>query len=264
MSDRIIVLKLQNRGMPGTGVSEIEKNQITSDIDALMNRPEVAGMGDLTDVDLDDLDDGMLLAWDEDDGVWRPTGNMPALDMQPGSDSLRFGPVTLIDARLGLTVQPHPTLSGVALLQPVYGTTANTIAEGPHTHVQPLPVRVTTAPSGYMSGGTRALGSTSVPLTNNVWHIVEAELYGQFRGADSGAAYYTLSVTIDGDTRTSPGGVGEFSCVQGVPDKIFWEHSRRISGTGASVPVSASVSFHSGSGFNVDRTYLKVRVRPDR
>lgn len=227
---------------------------------------EGLGLVDLSDVDLTDIDEGMLLGWDAGDELWRPVNPTPA-----GLDYVRdwqgnhvMAPVRRLQFSRTLTAVPHGSIPGMIVVIPNVGTAANTLAAGDHVHTQPLPVRVTTAPSGYISGGSQPLGSTAVTLPSGIACVVEAELYGQFRGADSGAAYYTVSITIAGNTYTSPGGESGFWCVQGVPDKIQWQHERRMTGTGSAVPVSASVAWHSGSGFNIDRTYLKVRVRPDR
>lgn len=229
---------------------------------------EGLGLVDLSDIDLTDLDDGMLLSWNEGSEMWvpvvAPTGALDRVAQNyggsPGADN-----VVLLTFGQGLSVINPST--GRAHIAPVFGNAANTVAEGNHSHIQPAPSRWSAPPSGYMGGGSRAIGSTapaSISLTAGIPYVLEAEVYGQFRGADPGAAYYTLSINIGGDVRSSPGGTDGFWCVQGVPDKIHWEHSRRLTGAGTGVSVSASVAFHSGAGFNVDRTYLKVRLRPDR
>lgn len=229
---------------------------------------EGLGLVDLRDVDASGLDDNMILAWSEDASMWVPitftNGAIARIEQNyggsPGQDEvslLTFGP--------GLGVS-SPSANRAHVV-PIIGTTEGTLAAGPHTHTQPAPIRGTAPPTGYMGGGSRAIGSPtalSVTLANGIAYVVEAELYGQLRGADAGAAYYTVSITIGGNTFTSPGGTDGFWCVQGVPDKLYWEHSRRMTGTGASVAVSASLTWHSGAGLNVDRTYLKVRLRPDR
>lgn len=226
---------------------------------------EGLGLVDLSDVDLDGLADGMVITWDDGDSVWKPTAMLNGLES--GRDNT--GDIIMEDVRsvvvgTGLEGFESGSIPDGLVVRVLFGTTANTAARGNHTHTQPLPVRVTTAPSGYMSGGTRNIGSTSVTLASGITYIVEAAVYGQLRGADPGASYYTVNINIDGNTYTSPGGSDGFWCVQGVPDKVHWEHERQVTGTGASIPVSATIAYHSGAGFNVDRMYLRVRARPNR
>ena len=253
--------------IPGLGTTVPVGNLTPAEVQALRDDVQAVldlELGDLSNVSEAGKEPGLVLAVQED-GSWAPgetTGVIERVSTNWNSNAV--DEVSLISVGPGIDVNTSFSESGRAHLQLVFGATTDTIARGNHNHVQPLPVRVTTAPSGYISGGSQPLGSTSVTLTNGIAYVVEAELYGQFRGADSGAAYYTLSITIDGNTYTSPGGESGFWCVQGVPDKVQWQHERRLTGTGAAVAVSASAAWHSGSGFNIDRTYLKVRVRPDR
>lgn len=247
--------------VPAGDLTPAEVQALRDDLADAMDK----GLGDLNDVDT--TGDTDMVLFKQSDGTFAfgsMAGSMAEVGQNWGSPVPVFTDIHSLRFRPGLYVEESDVNPGLVLVGPVFGTTINTIAQGSHTHFQPLPTRVTTAPSGYISGGSQPLGSTSVPLADGINCVVEAELYGQFRGADSGAAYYTVSITIGGNTFTSPGGESGFWCVQGVPDKIQWQHERRLSGTGAAVAVSASVAWHSGSGFNIDRTYLKVRVRPDR
>lgn len=247
--------------VPVGDLTPAEVQALRDDVADAMNK----GLVDLSDVDTAG-DTGMVLAKQED-GTFafeNVPGSLAEVGQNWGSPVPVFFDIHSLRFRPGIYVEESSANPGLVLVGPVFGNAADTIAEGDHTHTQPMPVRVTTAPSGYMSGGSRSLGSTSVTLASGITYIVEAEVYGQFRGADPGAAYYTLSLTIDGNTFTSPGGSDGFWCVQGVPDKARWKHERQVVGTGASIPVSASVAWHSGSGFNVDRMYLDVRLRPNR
>lgn len=250
--------------------SSVRLAQIEADLATVIARPEILGLGDVPGVDASG-DAGMALLIQEDGSFafgTQSTG-INLSNSPPGGagwetvydETFRLIP----DNDYGIRADASGD-EGIVYLRLRWGGSGSstTVSRSDHRHALPTPVRVTTAPSGYMSSGTRSLGSTSVTLADGIPYVVEAELYGQLRGADPGPAYYTLSINIGGNTFTSPGGESGFWCVQGVPDKINWEHERRMTGTGASVAVSASVAFHSGSGFNVDRTYLKVRLRPER
>lgn len=245
--------------MPAGDLTPAEVQALRDDVQAVLDLE----LGDLSNVSEAGKSEGLVLAV-QSDGTWAPGETAGAIErVSTNWNSNEALDVELITVGQGIDVNGSLGANR-AHLQLVYGTEANTVAQGNHSHPQPLPTRVTTAPSGYISGGSQSLGTASVTLPDGTPCVVEAELYGQFRGADSGAAYYTLSITIAGNTYSSPGGTSGFWCVQGVPDKIDWKHERRITGTGAAVSVSASVAWHSGSGFNVDRTYLKVRVLRDR
>lgn len=260
--DPIVIVVPSSADIPPGNITEAEWL-------ALKDRVTVVEGYDLADLgDVDTVGEAGTALIKQEDGSFAFGTVSGAIDRigNAGTEENSYG-VRWISLRRGIAFAESSP--GTVFLDVVYGGTggSNSVARSDHTHAQPLPVRVTTAPSGYISGGSQPLGSTSVTLANGIAYVVEAELYGQFRGADSGPAYYTLSITIGsgtGATYTSPGGESGFWCVQGVPDKILWQYERRLSGTGAAVPVSASVAWHSVSGFNIDRTYLKVRVRPDR
>lgn len=255
--DPIVLVVPATASIPPGDISEVDwlalKNRVTI--------VEGMDLASLPDVDLTSLADGNVLIWDDDAEMWIVGTLQSGIRVRDHLANIIAETASDLTFRLGITASQSGDRT---YIQPIYGTAANTVAEGNHTHMQPLPSRVTTAPSGYMSGGTRSLGSTSVTLASGIPYVVEAELYGQLRGADAGAAYYTLTLNIGGNTFTSPGGTDGLWCVQGVPDKINWKHERRMTGTGAGVTVSASIAFHSGSGLNVDRTWLVVTPRPDR
>lgn len=223
-------------------------------------------LGDLADVDTSSVADGDAIVYDAGADAWVPgIASVPIPGRHDTNEIIGDIKEIATSTERGTTSVESEFVSGRYIVGVNFGGTGTStaVARSDHAHFQPIPERVSTVPSGYISGGSQPLGSTSITVSAGKTYAIEAELYGQFRGADSGAAYYTLSITIDGISRTSPGGTDGFWCVQGVPDKIYWEHARRLTGTGTAITVSASVAWHSGSGFNIDRTYLKVRVRPD-
>ena len=258
--DPIVIVVPSAADIPPGDITEAEWLQLKDRVTIV----EANGIADLSDVDLSGIENGQVLVWDVSTETWRAgmvqSGIYRVFDWDVELD----GPFNLIQTVRPLFAQVHPGYADRARIGINVGTAADTVAAGNHTHTQPLPTRVAAGPSGYISGGSQSLGSTTITLPSGVACIVEAEVYGQFRGADSGAAYYTISLNIAGNIYTSPGGTDGFWCVQGVPDKFYWTHERKITGDGTGIPVIANVAWHSGSGFNIDRTYLKVRVRPDR
>ena len=247
MSENIIVLKLQNRGMPGTGISEIEKNQIASDLASLLGRPVIDEIADVPDVAISSPTQGDVLVFNSTANEWVN---------EPPSASLTVSDTDSVDL----------TLDGTELSAAVrFGGngTASTASRADHWHRTDSIIRHTFGPTGYMSGGSRTLRTSSVPLVNGVQYLINTRLDVQVRGVDPGAAYYTMTISIDGLTWTSPGGSDGFWCVQGVPNKETWAYHRTINGTGASIPVMCSISYHSGAGFNVDAGVVEIALSPN-
>lgn len=263
----VFIVQISRPGMSGTGLTAPEKAQLTSDVAAALSRINVTELDDIPDVDVSGVVDGDTLVYNGTTEEWMPGQSGGSIAFV---ENLHLDVIGSDVERLQFVGGLEPVLDGsnsrrvfVRVMYAGSGSAA-TAARSDHRHAQVVPVRVSTAPSGYMSGGSQSLGATSVMLADGIPYVVEAELYGQLRGADAGVANYTLSINIDGNVFTSPGGSDGFWCVQGVPDKIKWKHERKITGAGVGVTVSASVSYHSGSGFYVDRTYLDVRLRPER
>src|SRR5699024_6932509 len=113
--------------------------------------------------------------------------------------------------------------------------------------------------------GTRQLATTNITLPGNTWCAVEADVDAQVRGGDPGPCYYQLQLTVNGNTRTSPGGDQGFWGVQGVPDRALWAHSGEIAGTGSAIAVTARIIWGAGGGcVYTDYGNLTVRVTPQR
>lgn len=251
------------------GSAEIPAGSVTPmawiDVQNRLAAVEGLGIVDLSDVDLTGLANGMALEWDADDDVWRPRVPALSVDAQSsGGDITRFGPVRVFAFINGLTVTQDPEYPTFALVAPIFGSGANTVAEGNHTHTNPLPVFEPYAATAAMSGGNRVLVTKAVTLAAGISYVVVARVRATVRGADAGAAYFRLALTIDGNTRTSPSGAGAFRAVQGVPFEKEWVHAQTITGTGAAITVSATITYDSGSGFYPDAGELEIDLRPGR
>ena len=223
---------------------------------------EGISLADLPDVNVPAPNDGDTLVYDAVAEEWVPQTAQTGFRVR-GSDGIAVTEnASDLTFRTGLTATQD---AGRTYVEPVFGTTADTVAKGLHIHSNPIPVLQTFDATGYLSGSSRQLVSRSVMLENNVNYKVVVRFRPQMRGADAGAAYYTMSVSIGGNTRTSPGGATSgFWCVQGVPNKEEWVHVRSIDGTGASITITSSVAYHSGSGMNVDAGEIEIDLRPNR
>lgn len=261
--DDIIMHQIAAPGLPGDGFTKPEAAQLRSDLDDLLARPVIDELDDIPNVDAASPSAGDALQFDGTN--WVPVELVNGIDLYTGS-TLRVEGANDIRASNGLEFTDSST-DGRSWLLPIYGGTgsANRISRSDHRHSNPLPEFHLFSATGYMSGGTRQIISRSVQLQAGIQYVVIARFRPQVRGADPGAAYYRLTIDINGNPKTSPGGQGSgFWCVQGVPKKEEWSNARPAYGTGQSITISASVSYHSGAGFNVDAGELEIELKPDR
>lgn len=267
MNDENVYRILTSRApvVNGAEPSDIEWTDLQGRVGTLETDPKL--LAALEDVDITGLADGDVLVWDAAAGVFRVGSVADPIEIDDGFAINRFGPVTLIEFVRGLTVAQHPSLPYIAIVEPLYGTSANTVAEGNHAHGLPTTTRAPITPQGYMSSGTRQLASTNVTLPAGKTCLVKAEIAPmQIRGADPGPCYYQLSLAINGNTRSTPSpGTGGYWVVQGVPKDATFGHERTIAGTGAAITVSASIAWGGAAGgFYTDAGDLVVTVTPDR
>lgn len=250
-------------GVDGTA-STARLGQIESDLAIVLARPAIEALDDVPDVDVAGATAGQSLIRNAANDGWEPGTPVTGISVKDNTDTGATG-VTTIDFIRGLrATEQVPGEVDITIDYGGTGSSAN-VARADHWHANPLPVFQSFGASGYMSGGTRQVVSRSVTLNNGVSYNVIARFRPQMRGADGGAAYYTMTLDIGGTSKTSTGGASSgFWCVQGVPNKEEWVFARNIVGTGASVTVSGSVSYHSGSGFNVDAGELEIDLRPNR
>ena len=267
MTDRdIFLIEVARRGRDGDYAGAAEVATLQGRATALEARVDITSLGDIPDV-VGTPTAGQALVYDGTDSRWEPTTvGLPVAATSFGTtveDDIRF-----INTTFGLTAsgdEPFPGFPRVTLEVDFAGTgSAATVARSDHNHTTASITRGEFAPTGYMSSGTRTLKTENVTLASGVAYLVKARLKPQMRGADSGAAYYTMTVTINGNARTSTGGSDGFWCVQGVPNKEEWAHHQAITGTGAAITITGAVTYHSGAGFNVDAGELEIELIPNR
>lgn len=263
MQPDVHIVITQQPGVDGVS-SPAQIAQIESDLADVKARPVIASLTDLQDVTGTPME-GDTIVYDAVAGEWETRTFAATIQTFDGVGN----PVNMTTRNIyagfgmGNTVpagDPFGTMISV-----VMGTTANTVAAGNHAHTNPLPVFEPFNATGYMSGSSRTVVSKSVTLAADITYVVIARFRPQLRGADSGAAYYTLTTTIAGNPKTSPGGATSgFWCVQGVPNNREWVHAVEIVGTGTSITVTGSVAYYSGSGFNVDAGELEIELKPNK
>jgi hypothetical protein len=267
MTDRdIILIEVARRGRDGDYAGASEVAALQSRASALEARPNITSLDDVPNVVETSPTTGQVLTRDAN-------GNWVNATLAAGVNVREAGQIVTSNARnidfsgtFDVADAPDPPPSGpyatVALVFAGSGGSAFP-ARSDHVHTNPPPVRVPIAAGGYMSSGTRALASTNVTLPAGISCVVKAYFEGfQMRGADAGACYYQLRITINGNARTSAGGAKWV--VQGVPNDPNWGHHQTIDGTGAAITVSADVIYHSGGGFYTDSGDLVVEVDPAR
>lgn len=260
----IYVVEVNKTGLPGDGATVAEVAAWRAERADWISTLTGYGLDDLSDVDTTGAADGHPLVYDAGTASW-VAGDLQAgyiaQVIEAGDPSTAQNEIQQVAVGNGLTVVPNGT--GSALIIPEYAGSGveDKPARWDHTHTLVSPKRVAITPAGYLSSGSRALASTTVTLAGGLQHIVKARLaHFQVRGADPGACYYTVSLTINGNTRTSAGGPNGYWAVQGVPREQGWEHEQTITGTGAAITVSASIKYHSGGGINTDAGELVVEL----
>lgn len=264
MDDRdIFIIEVSRRGRDGnyTGASEVAALKLRAD--ALEARPNITEIDAIPNVTAPSPTNGQVLLWNGT--AWVPGAISGSVARVDDHTSTQVEPdVNRLTFHLGLTASRSG--SGWAAVSVRYGGTgtAVTAARSDHAHNNPAPTRATFGPQAYMSSGTRRLQSTNVTLASGISYVVKARLNMQMRGADPGACYYQLRLTINGNARTSIGGQNGFWCVQGVPDKTTWEHHITMTGTGAAITISADAIYFGGGGFYTDAGEIVVEPVPNR
>lgn len=222
---------------------------------------ENKALNDLTDVDTSGAENGQSLV--KTAAGWRPGEAAKQLEMQQGDvPSSKFGPVEIIDGRLGLAVAPDPTYPQVGVMRPIYGTQANTIAEGNHTHAIRVDVPLRFAASGSLSGSTRTLVSGNITgLDPARTYIVKAHLSSDVRGEGTGAGTTLPRITIAGNARDR---FGVVRTVAGVDRSYDMRHPGVSVSDVSNVAVSATLAYQAGDPINVGAGELVVIITSNR
>src|SRR5690606_37827380 len=169
-----------------------------------------------------------------------------------------------ITARLGLTALDIG--SGRTVVQPIYGTDANTIAEGNHLHPVPVETRHVLADPGavpVITSGSRNLVTATVgTFAVNVPTKVDVMVYLHGEGVDD-PTLFDIEVVIDGNTAST----ADIPSTQkptfewGVNGQWQFRHSRvitRTSGQPGSRDVTFRVVWRNWGGLKVHQAWMYV------
>ena len=258
----ILIHHIAAPGLPGDGFTAPEATVIRDDLDDLLARPVITKLDDVPDVNASSPTNGQALAWDSASSTWKPVGVGSPVSTQSGGAGTLFGPVSIFDFRTGLTVAQHSTYPTLAIVTPVYGTTANTIAQGNHAHVMYLDRAFPFAETGTLSGGTRTLVSDVVTgLDPAKSFVLKGRLYLHLRGDGSGASFARPRITISGNPMDM---FENARIVAGVLITEITPHTGLLVSGVSSVAVSATVAFHPGDPVYVGGGVLVIEIQANR
>lgn len=265
MDDKeIFLIEVGRQGRTGGNVATVDWTTIRADVDALLARPNISSLDAVPNVAAPSPANGQFLMWNG--SAWVPATVSSGISLRAKNWDVVTPNMTVLIPGAGLTSEDEPsnTTHGYLAVNFAGSGSASTASRSDHAHTNPVPTRAPFGPQAYMSSGTRNLGSTSVVLPNGISCVVKSKINMQMRGADPGACYYQLRLTINGNARTSNGGSTGFWCVQGVPDKTTWEHHITLTGAGTAITISADCIYYGGGGFYTDAGEIVVEVDPDR
>lgn len=249
--------------VPGVdGISSPARlTQIESDLALLESRPAITRLTDIPDV-AGAPSDGDTILYNDATDAWEPgvvLGSIHRVSNFGDGANSSYG-VNHLVLREGL--EKANSAAGEVFLRPVYGTSANTVAAGNHTHSPQAPTRAIGTPSGTLSSGTRTLVSGTVTgLDSDRNYRVMAMLSCDLRGEGTGAGYTNPRIILNGVSQQRSGRV---RTVAGV-DREFSMWHAGIAVTGAtSFPYSATLSYDEGDPINVGAGELFIILLPNR
>jgi hypothetical protein len=241
----------------------VEWTTMRADVDALLARPAISGLGSIPDVDTTGVADGDTLVYDSaaNGGLGgyvaaAPSGAIGAVD--------GIADVTTLTTGAGLT--SSEVGAGTAELAVAFGGTGTAAAasRADHTHTVPSLTTVPYAASGALSSGARLLAQANPTLLAGVTYLVVARLRSTQRGGGGASAYYRLFLNIWNGTESVVRTSQVRQSVGYVPDPRDFDHGAVVAGSGTAYPVSASIIYESGDPVLVDAGELVVELHPAR
>lgn len=269
MEPDVHIIVTQVPGVDGGGGTAGQIAQIEADLATLLARPQITNLDAVPDVNAPSPSGGDALVFDSATGEWQNreiTGSIEAVRVREGAGNWPavVAPVTNIAFYNGLTAISSGLDSQRAVVQPAYGITANTVAEGNHTHLQPWDEYKVIAPSGTLSTGTRMLTTgVKTNLNTSVTYRATAMLILDLRGEGTGAGYSLPAITIGGITVNRFGEVRTVAGVDREASMMFAGAAAEFSGV-SSFTYGARIQFRSGDPVNVGAGVLIVTLRPNR
>lgn len=260
LQPEVHIIITQTPGVDGI-TNPARLTQIETDLATVMSRPAIYAIDDIPDVSVTSATDGDALLYNSATSMWEPgatTGAISQVDSETGASVLD---VSRIFTRRGITVVDSG-FAGVAYVQPIYGTGANTVAEGRHAHALHQDSAFPFAPSGVLSSGTRTLVSDTVSgLDPTKAYLIKGTIYLHLRGDGTGASYALPKLTINGVSRDQ---FEEARSVAGVMVTEVARHTGVLVAGLSSVAVGASVSFQSGDPSYISAGVLVIEIFASR
>lgn len=239
--------------------------QIETDLATVLTRPDVATLGDIPDVNAPAPVNGDVIRWNATTETWDAVAPGSGIQIRDdgGSSTGFFEPnAVMIWARPGLAVSAGTP--GAVFLAPVFGTAANTIAQGNHTHGLYPDTVLPFSASGTLSSGTRTLVSGTVSgLDPARQYRLRGWLMVHARGDGTGASFVMTRVTINGVNKSN---FEESRLVAGVlvtEPTIYPTTGAAITGV-TSVSVSAAAIYQSGDPAYIGGGVLVIEVASNR
>ena len=224
MDPDITVITIAPLGMPGAGLSSGEKASILADI-ATLNAQKLE---EHTGVDATGIAAGKVLVRNAGNTGWEIVTPAAGLTRMEQDGTSIITSVAAINAKNGLTVTDDG--SGEAGLAPTYGTTANTIAQGNHTHTAPVITRGRWNATGVLSSGSVTLVNTNIVLSTSVnWTLMAQAFMTARNNINNGTFNFGIRLGASG---SYPEETEEHLTVGGVPRLCEIETSRPLVGGG--------------------------------
>ena len=259
-------------GVNGTGITDAEKNQITTDLAALQARPNITALDAVPNVNDTAKVNGSALVYNTTTGNWEAGDVSGAISgVLDVASNTTFPDISTLGATNGMHAASGGT--GIVYIMPTFEGTGSRdrVSRADHTHNPTInPGPQTFLASGRLTSGTRTLITYNAgPLINGITYDVTAKVVVHMRGDDSGAGVSNLGLRIGGHA-SFPTTTTEVRTVQGVDRLAEWEFARTdanggaIAGTGSTVTITATVAFSSGAAMNIRHGYIIVDARPRR
>lgn len=246
------------------GISEEESAEILGRVDALELRPNITHVHDIPDVNGTPVDRNILVFDDATDTWVMEPQELGVHRILTGVGDLINGEARGLHFWAGLEAYQDGTDPELVRVRVVYAGTGSSVtaARSDHTHQIKQDSALNIAASGTLSTGTRTLISQTISgLDDTRNYIIKGDLDIDLQGEGTGAGYSTLSVTIDGNSRTRN---GQVRTVSGVPRSARARHPGVIVTGKTSIVVSAAIAFQPGDPINVGAGELHIEIESNR
>lgn len=254
MDPEITIITIAPLGLPGTGVDLTEKATIFANL-ATLNAQKLE---EHTGVDATGLAAGKTFIRNPGNTGWL-IGTPAAITEVQQDGTAKIANPGRFNFRNGFTVADGG--SGLALVEPTYGSVANTIAQGNHVHSGVEIFRAQFAATGVLSSGARTLYSANVVPPAGIDWVMLARVIVQARN-NINSGTFNVGIRI-GASGSYPEETQEYLTVGGVPNGCEVETSRPFVG-GGSIAITARAIWASGDPVDLRAGRVSVIAWPRR